>query len=47
LLINIWYVAEWAAKLGKDPVRVNMLGQRPVLFLDEERTRLNDCRGSS
>ena len=35
VLINLWYVAEWADKVGKDPVRVKMLGQQFVLFRDE------------
>ena len=35
MLINLWYVAEWADKVGKDPVRVKMLGQQFVLFRDE------------
>jgi phenylpropionate dioxygenase-like ring-hydroxylating dioxygenase large terminal subunit len=35
VLINLWYVAEWSDKVGKDPVRVKMLGQQFVLFRDE------------
>ena len=35
MLINLWYVAEWSDKVGKDPVRVKMLGQQFVLFRDE------------
>lgn len=35
VLINLWYVAEWSDKVGRDPVRVQMLGQKFVLFRDE------------
>lgn len=35
MLINLWYVAEWADKVGKEPVRVKLLGQQFVLFRDE------------
>jgi phenylpropionate dioxygenase-like ring-hydroxylating dioxygenase large terminal subunit len=36
VLINLWYVAEWADKVGTDPVRVKMLGQHFVLFRDAQ-----------
>ena len=35
MLINLWYVAEWSDEVGKEPVRVKMLGQQFVLFRDE------------
>jgi phenylpropionate dioxygenase-like ring-hydroxylating dioxygenase large terminal subunit len=35
VLINLWYVAEWSEKVSRDPVRVQMLGQKFVLFRDE------------
>ena len=35
MIINLWYVAEWSDKVGKDPVRVKMLGQQFVLFRDD------------
>jgi phenylpropionate dioxygenase-like ring-hydroxylating dioxygenase large terminal subunit len=35
VLINLWYVAEWSNDVGKDPVRVKMLGQQFVLFRDD------------
>ena len=35
VLINLWYVAEWCDKVGKDPVRVKLLGQQFVLFRDQ------------
>ena len=35
MLINLWYVAEWSDKLKDRPVRVKMLGQKFVLFRDE------------
>jgi phenylpropionate dioxygenase-like ring-hydroxylating dioxygenase large terminal subunit len=36
VLINLWYVAEWSETIGKDPVRVRMLGQQFVLFRDDK-----------
>ena len=36
MLINLWYVAEWSNKVGKDPVRVKLLGQQFVLFRDAD-----------
>ena len=35
MLINLWYVAEWSKKLKNEPIRVQMLGQKFVLFRDE------------
>lgn len=35
MLINLWYVAEWSNAVGREPVKVKMLGQNFVLFRDE------------
>jgi phenylpropionate dioxygenase-like ring-hydroxylating dioxygenase large terminal subunit len=35
MLINLWYVAEWSKNVSREPVRVQMLGQKFVLFRDE------------
>ena len=35
MLVNLWYVAEWSEKVTRDPVKVQMLGQKFVLFRDE------------
>ena len=36
MLINLWYVAEWSEKLKSEPIKVQMLGQKFVLFRDEQ-----------
>ncbi len=35
MLINLWYVAEWSHAVGREPIKVKMLGQKFVLFRDE------------
>ncbi|MGI9235788.1 MAG: Rieske 2Fe-2S domain-containing protein [Woeseiaceae bacterium] len=35
MLINLWYVAEWSKNVSREPVRVQMLGRKFVLFRDE------------
>lgn len=34
MLINLWYVAEWSDRLGREPVKCKLLGQNFVLFRD-------------
>ncbi len=34
MLTNLWYVAEWSAKVKDKPVKVRLLGQNFVLFRD-------------
>ncbi|MEX0827581.1 MAG: aromatic ring-hydroxylating dioxygenase subunit alpha [Haliea sp.] len=36
MLINLWYVAEWADAVKEAPVRAKVLGQQLVLFRDEQ-----------
>ncbi len=36
MLINLWYVAEWSARVGRDPVKARLLGQNFVLFRDRQ-----------
>ena len=36
MLINLWYVAEWSKDVTREPKKVKMLGQKFVLFRDEE-----------
>jgi len=35
VLINLWYVAEWAKNVSREPVKVKLLGQNFVLFRDQ------------
>ena len=36
MLINLWYVAEWSDKVGRQPVKCKLLGQNFVLFRDRQ-----------
>ncbi|WND03524.1 aromatic ring-hydroxylating dioxygenase subunit alpha [Temperatibacter marinus] len=36
MLVNLWYVAEWSKNVKNDPVKVQILGQKLVLFRDSE-----------
>lgn len=35
MLTNLWYVAEWSAKVKDEPVKARLLGQNLVLFRDK------------
>lgn len=34
MLINLWYVAEWSDRVGREPVKCRLLGNNFVLFRD-------------
>lgn len=36
MLVNLWYVAEWSKNVSREPTRVQMLGQKFVLYRDED-----------
>jgi hypothetical protein len=39
MLVNLWYVAEWANKVKDQPVKAKLLGQNFVLFRNGTRLR--------